>query len=74
MGRTVTDFLTPTSTFSVGAGSIFSLAGNYFEYNTSSSPIEADERAIRSDWEMTGQDIQDAARRATLRKLVKNGD
>ena len=74
MGRTVTDFLTPTPTFWVGAGSVFALGGNYFQYNTSRTPLEADERALRSDWEMTGQDLQDAARREALSKLVANGD
>lgn len=52
-----TDFLVPTSGYVVGAGSIFNLSGNYFDYRTSDNPAEADRLAINSDWQNIGQDI-----------------
>jgi hypothetical protein len=41
----------------VGAGSIFNLAGSYFDFNGSRDP---DARAIGADWMMVGQDIRAA--------------
>ena len=55
-----TDFLTPTSTFAIGMGTVLNLAGNYFVYNTSDTPDEADSNAIASDWQMVGRDIKQA--------------
>ena len=54
-----TDFLTANS-FVIGMGSVFNLAGNYFEYNYSRTPEEADEIAIASDWQIIGEDIKQA--------------
>lgn len=54
-----TDFLTANS-FVIGMGSVFNLAGNYFDFNYSSSPEEADEIAIASDWHIVGEDIKQA--------------
>jgi len=54
-----TDFLTANS-FVIGIGSVFNLAGNYFDYNYSTSPEEADEIAIASDWYIIGEDIKQA--------------
>lgn len=71
MGQIVTDFLTPTSSFMTGAGSAFSLAGNYYEYNRSRNPAEADARALRSDWEVAGQDIVAAVMEDKIRKLLE---
>lgn len=59
-----TDFLTPTSTFVIGMGTVLNLAGNYFVYNTSGSSEEADLNAIASDWQMVGKDIQQAIQRS----------
>lgn len=56
--RPATDFLCPSGSFLIGAGSAFNLSGTYFEYNT--TPGDPDERAIASDWAMVGQDISDA--------------
>lgn len=58
--NTYTDFLTSTTSFKIGAGSIFNLAGNYFEFNASPSEAEADLRALRCDWEMVGRDLNSA--------------
>lgn len=54
-----TDFLFVTPTFLTGAGSVLNLAGNYYEFNTSESGYEADCMAIKSDFDMIGQDIQE---------------
>lgn len=58
--RYCTDFLFSTSTFLSGAGTIFNIAGNYYEFNSSESEPEADERALNTDWHIVGQDIEDA--------------
>lgn len=55
-----TDFLFSTPSFLTGAGSIFNLAGNYYEYNLSSSGEEADSRAMQCDWAMVGNDLSNA--------------
>ena len=55
-----TDFLVSKGSFMGGAGSVLNLSGTCFFYNSSVSPKEADERAIRSDWEQTGNDIASA--------------
>lgn len=54
-----TDFLTANS-FVIGMGSVFNLPGNYFEYNYSHTPEEADKIAIASDWQIIGEDIKQA--------------
>ena len=43
------------------------LFGTFDGYNTSSSPSEADAKAIQSDWGMVGQDLNKA-----FGKIVKN--
>jgi len=57
--RVYTDFLVPTMSFITGMGSVFNLGGHYYEYNSSETGKEADERAITKDWERVGQDFQD---------------
>lgn len=54
-----TDFLTANS-FIIGMGSVFNIAGNYFKYNCSETAEEADIVAIANDWNVVGQDINDA--------------
>jgi hypothetical protein len=54
------DFLLPRNNFFVGMGSVLNLGGNYFEYNTSKSDIEADKKALSSDWWNVGNDIKTA--------------
>lgn len=55
-----TDFLFPKSSFFVGMGSAFNVFGNYYKFNTSKTPLEADFKAIESDWGVVGQDIEKA--------------
>ena len=53
-----TDFLCASGSLLIGAGSIFNIAGSYFEYNTTEG--DPDSRAIGADWKMVGQDIRAA--------------
>lgn len=52
----------------MGMGSAINLAGNYFDFSSSSSESEADNRALESDWGMVGQDIQSAREKIIKRK------
>ena len=55
-----TDFLTPKGGFALGVASVLNIGGNFFHYNYSATPQEADARALRSDWQIIGQDIRNA--------------
>ncbi len=55
-----TDFLFAAPSFLSGSARLFDLAGSYDAYNTSSSELEADQRALLADWRVVGQDIFDA--------------
>ncbi len=55
-----TDFLYPKNSPLIGAGSIFNIAGNYFDFNYSNTPEEADAKAIANDWGVVGQDLKEA--------------
>ena len=48
------------------------MAGNFYEFNSSESGFEADERAIESDFMMVGQDICDVIEKIKVenRKLI----
>jgi len=52
-----TDFLTPKSGFWVGLGSVVNIGGDYYLYNRSETPVEADARGLGADWCIVGQDI-----------------
>ena len=58
--KTRTDFLLPRNNFLVGMGSVLNIAGKYFDYKYSRTGLEADAKALRSDWEMVGNDLRDA--------------
>jgi hypothetical protein len=60
MGTLNTTFLTADSSFLTGMGSSVNLAGNFYGFNVSASPSEADARAMQSDWSMVGRDISEA--------------
>lgn len=55
-----TDFLFPKSSFNTGMGSVFDFTGKYYTFNTSKTTIEADLKAMESDWGMVGQDIEES--------------
>lgn len=59
--RGCSDFLFPKSTFIVGMGSVLNIGGNYFEFNSSNSDLEADLFAMRNDWECVGNEIKSAS-------------
>jgi nuclear transport factor 2 (NTF2) superfamily protein len=52
-----TDFLLPRTSFWKGFGSVLSVEGNQLKFNTSKSDAEADYKAIKSDWDMVGNDF-----------------
>lgn len=64
-----TSFLFPKTNYLIGAGSIFNIAGNYFDFNYSKSEREADLRALQCDWEMVGSDFNQA-----ISSLLKNSN
>jgi len=53
-----TGFLFSTPCFLSGMGSILSIEGNYYEFNSSENGFEADEMALTNDFRMVGQDIE----------------
>ncbi len=53
-----TDFLTVTSTFLIGMGSVLNIGGDHFPYKRSATPEDADSIALESDWAIIGQDIR----------------
>lgn len=60
-----TDFLIPKRGFFTGFSSTFSVAGETANFNRSNTGEEADYKAIKSDWEMIGQDFKKA-----IKKLI----
>jgi len=54
------DFLFPDTDFVTGMGSVLNIAGGYFDFAASKSENIADLKALRSDWGVTGQDIEAA--------------
>jgi hypothetical protein len=59
--RFKTDFLCASSSFLTGFGSVMSINGDLYQYNTSEDP---DALATANDWLMVGQDIRDAMDKA----------
>jgi hypothetical protein len=66
-----TDFLFARSGFFVAMGSIFNIAGKYFEYNYSDTAKEADDRAIESDWGAIGNDLETTVEMNPNHQLTK---
>jgi hypothetical protein len=54
------DFLYVRPTFLNGIGSVLNIGGEYYSYNFSPSPSEADARALANDWKMIGSDFRRA--------------
>ncbi len=46
-----------TPSFLIGLGSIFNLAGDYFNFNYSKTGCEADAKAIKKDWIVVGKNL-----------------
>jgi len=58
--RMKTGFLFPTPSFLAGVGSVLDIFGRPGPFNYSRSGVEADCKALYSDYRMIGQDIEDA--------------
>jgi hypothetical protein len=58
--RMKTGFLFPTPSFLSGVGSVLDIFGRPGPFNYSRSGVEADCKALYSDYRMIGQDIEDA--------------
>ena len=56
--KSVTDFLFTTPSFLTGAGTVMNLAGNFYDFNGSSTPNMADRLAIRTDFNIVGDDLR----------------
>lgn len=52
--------LFPSSSFLEGIARALDIGGTMTMYNGSSSEEEADNRAIKSDWDVVGKDLKDA--------------
>ena len=55
-----TNFLCSDSSFTSGMGSVFNIAGNFYDYNYSNTSSDADISALKSDWANVGNDIYSA--------------
>ena len=61
MNRKVqSDFLFAQPSFASGAARVLDLWGQFDDYNRSETRLDADARAIASDWLIVGQDLSDA--------------
>jgi hypothetical protein len=60
MGRFRTDFLYSRPNVITSVGSVLSIAGNYYSFNFSQSPEEANNKAINEDWGVISQDLFDS--------------
>jgi len=58
--RVQSGFLYSDPSFLSGLSRTLDMYGLYDAYNRSSTPAEADTRAIASDWLIVGQDLQEA--------------
>jgi len=67
-----TDILFPRTNALIGMGSVFNLAGNYFDFNRSISGEEADKLAILNDWGVIGDDLRFIIRKNPKKKFQKN--
>lgn len=50
--------LFPRSSFISGMATIFNIAGNFYSYNYSKTPNEADSKAVWADWLAVGDDMR----------------
>lgn len=65
------DFLFPDTDFITGMGSVLNIGGNYFDFATSKNENLADLKALRSDWGVTGQDINSAMTECSNQEVQK---
>ena len=65
----ITNYLLPKNNLLVGMGSVFNVAGNYFDYNYSKTGKQSDFTAIMSDWKNIGDDIRKSIENEKQREL-----
>jgi hypothetical protein len=56
--NSVTDFLFTTPNFLSGAGTVINLGGSFYDFNKSSTPDMADMLAIKTDFNIVGNDLK----------------
>ena len=56
----LSDFLFARSSFLRGVASVLDIGGTLTEFNQSLTPEQADEIAMRMDWEAVGHDLRSA--------------
>ena len=61
----------PRTNLIIGVGSVFNVAGNYYEFNRSSTDEEADSKAIESDWGTIGKDLENVFNNEPKEQLPK---
>jgi hypothetical protein len=66
-----TSFLFPKLSFLSGMGSVFNLAGNYYNFNYSDTPAEADSKALENDWGVIGEDLSETMERNPVNSFQK---
>lgn len=65
MNQFKTDFLSASSSFLMGVGSVLAIQDHFYDYNASSDP---DGIAIAHDWKMVGQDMRGALSKGAIEK------
>ena len=53
------DFLFSMPSFFKGMGSVLNIGGSYSDFNLPANPQKVDAKAIKSDWDIIGQDFRD---------------
>lgn len=69
MGNSQSDFLYARSSFIRGMGSVFNIPGNFYAFNTRSTPQEADAAAFAKDWNVISRDLAESADKIVQRRL-----
>lgn len=67
-----TNILFPRATIFDGIGSIFNIAGSYFDFNYSKSSEEADRIAIENDWGVVGNDIRNVLEKERIEEYLSS--
>ena len=66
-----TTFLFPKANFISGMGSVFNLPGNYYNFDYSETPEEADSKAVGNDWGVIGDDLSEVMANNPLNTFPK---
>jgi hypothetical protein len=69
-----TDFLFAQASFLTGVASAINVIGNFYQFNSSATEMEADRKAIKCDWAMIGQDLRVVYEKESNKSLIKSAD